>query len=273
MKLFLKVSNGGIKLTIKKEEKKITKLSEYMTYVEGLSDSYSFSRGQPGDYSLLPSALRKDSKGNRKYTRQSIAHFLNQFKINSQHYMETPWEINNVYEWMIYAQHYGIPTRLLDFTQSHIISLMFAVEKAFIDDGEEDVYVWFLDPKELNRLHSQRSEIFVLSTESEQELKLDDHNGPVAVQGRKLNMRINAQNGVFLYFQDTDQPLEEILHEDILRKMTICGKSKKNILVSLYSMGISFTHIYPELSSVSKDILMKDNISQHAKYIQEEEEI
>jgi len=246
-----------------------------MDFVEELSDEFSFSRGQPGAYSLLPSALRKDSDGNRKFTRRTILHFLEQFQINSQHYMETPRDIKSDYEWMVYAQHYGIPTKLLDFTQSHIISLMFAVEKAFVTDKKDenqDVYVWFLNPSELNRKNCQTSEVVLISDETDKNLKLEDHNGPVAVQGRKINTRINAQNGVFVYFQDSSEPLDEILDSSVLKKVTICGRSKKKILVSLYSMGITFTHVYPELSSVSKDILMKENINQYIKVLQEEGE-
>jgi hypothetical protein len=251
------------------QDEKITKLSDYMSYVEALPSEFSLSRGQTGDYPLLPSALRKDSKGNRKFTRQSVAYFLNQFKVNSHYYMESPWDIKNDYEWMIHAQHYGIPTRLLDFTQSHIIALMFAVEKAFEND-EKDAVVWFLDPKKINSLHSHRSDIIVLSNENEREIKLDDFNGPVIVQGRKLNNRINAQNGVFLYFQDTEMPLEvKVSANDTLRKVIISGKHKKDILASLYAMGIGFTQIYPELSSVSKDILMRDSISEYIRYSQE----
>lgn len=88
--------------------------------------------------------------------------------------------------------------------------------------------------------------------------------GPVVVQGRKLNVRINAQNGVFVYFQDADIELEAtIKNTDILRKVTISGESKKKILASLYSMGIGFTQVYPELQSVTKDILMNNNIRQY----------
>lgn len=95
-------------------------------------------------------------------------------------------------------------------------------------------------------------------------INLDDCNGPVAVQGRKLNVRINAQNGVFVYFQDRSDSLETIISdEDILRRVVIKGECKKDILVSLYSMGIGMTQIYTELSSVSKDILMRDNIKQY----------
>lgn len=41
----------------------IRKLSDYMTLVEALPNGYILSRGQTGDYPLLPSALRKDSRG------------------------------------------------------------------------------------------------------------------------------------------------------------------------------------------------------------------
>ncbi|UOW67891.1 FRG domain-containing protein [Paraclostridium bifermentans] len=243
------------------EEIVINKLSEFMEYVENLPREFILSRGQSNaKYELLPGALRLDENNNLKHTRQSIAYFLNEFKVNSHNYIDIPWDINNDYEWMVYAQHYGIPTRLLDFTNSHIISLMFAVEKAFED--EIDSVVWFLNPMNLNNTNCNRSEIITLS---EREVsRLDDYNGPIAIQGRKLNKRINAQNGVFVYFQDRSLPLNKSINDEgTLRKVIIKGESKKDILVSLYSMGIGMTQIYPELSSVAKDILMRDNIKQY----------
>ncbi len=239
----------------------INKLSEFMDFVEKLPREFSLSRGQDLKYNLLPGALRVDSNGKIKYTRQSIAYFLNEFKVNSHNYMISPWDIKNDFEWMIHAQHYGIPTRLLDFTYSHIISLMFAVENAFQEENPEDAAVWFLNPMRLNNNNCSRSQIITLS--SEENLRLDDYNGPVVVQGRKVNERINAQNGLFVYFQDRSEALEKTVGEEILRKIIIPGESKKDILVSLYSMGIGMTQIYPELSSVAKDILIKNNIKQY----------
>lgn len=113
---------GGKRLM---EEVYISKLSEFMDYVETLPKEFTLSRGQSNiNYGLLPGALRLDDNKKLKYTRQSIAYFLNEFKVNSHNYMNNPWELKNDYEWMIYAQHYGIPTRLMDFTNSHIISLI-----------------------------------------------------------------------------------------------------------------------------------------------------
>lgn len=245
------------------EEVYIEKLSEFMDYVEKLPKEFFLSRGQSNvNYELLPGALRKDSGGNKKYTRQSVAYFLNEFKVNSHNYMDKPWDVNNDYEWMIYAQHYGLPTRLLDFTNSHIISLMFAVVGAFNDYSDRDGVVWFVDPLKLNNKCCCRSQIITLS--ENESISLDDCDGPVVVQGRKLNERINAQNGVFVYFQDRSEALEDIIEDDsILKKVIIKGECKKDILVSLYSMGIGMAQIYPELASVATDIIMKYNIKQY----------
>lgn len=247
----------------------IEKLSEFMDYIEKLPNEFTISRGQKQDYDLLPGALRLDKNGNLKYPRQSVAYFLEEFKVNSHNYMTTPWDIKSNYEWMVYAQHYGLPTRLLDFTYSHIISLMFAVESAFEDSEEEveDAVVWFLNPLKLNNKHCSISKIITLSDSEHNQL--DDFNGPIVVNGRKLNERIDAQNGVFVYFQNESSALNKMIKdEEILRKVVIKKEFKKDILASLYTMGIGISQIYPELSSVVKDILIKDNIKQ---YLREEE--
>lgn len=242
---------------------KISKLSEYMSYVEGLPSEFSLSRGQSKNYPLLPSALRVDSSGNRRYSKRVIRNFLEQFKINSYQYMETPWAIKNEIEWMLYAQHYGIPTKLMDFTTSHVISLLFSVERSFQDDNDDDAVVYFLNPSTLNTKTKEQSQIINIS--GDEVINSEGHDGPFVVQGRKINSRVNAQKGLFVIFQDDDEALENTSNETILRKIVINGEDKKTILSSLYSMGISFTHIYPELSSVAKDILMQQDIADLAR--------
>jgi hypothetical protein len=238
---------------------KISKLSEYMSYVEGLPSEFSLSRGQSKNYPLLPSALRQDESGNRKYSKRVIRNFLEQFKINSYQYMDTPWDIKNEIEWMLYAQHYGIPTKLMDFTTSHVISLLFAVEKSFQDESEDDAVVYFLNPSALNSQIKQQSQIVNIS--GDEVISSEGHDGPFVVQGRKINSRVNAQKGLFVLFQDDDKSLDNSVDDSVLRKLIINTGYKKEILASLYSMGISFTHIYPELSSVAKDILMQQDIA------------
>ncbi|MCY8152512.1 FRG domain-containing protein [Bacillus paralicheniformis] len=239
----------------------IEKLSQFTEYVESLPKEFILSRGQGKEYELLPGALRLDKNKQRKYSRGAIQYFLNEFKVNCHNYVRKPININDDYEWMVYAQHYGIPTRLLDFTYSHVVSLMFAVENAFDDNEENNAEVWFLNPFELNNRFASRSDILNIS--NGEKINLDNYDGPVAFKARKLNDRINAQDGLFVYFQDNSLPLPELVDDKVLKRLLIKGPYKKDILSSLYSMGIGFTTLYPELQSVSRDIIMKKNILEY----------
>ena len=83
----------------------------------------------------------------------------------------------------------------MDFTTSHVISLLFAVEKAFQDDSESDAEVYFLNPAALNCKFKEQSTIINISSETE--FSSEGHDGPFVIQGRKLNSRVNAQKGLF----------------------------------------------------------------------------
>ena len=237
---------------------KIKTLSEYMEFVEDLDKNFCLSRGQTKEYSLLPSGLRLDENKKRKYSKKLLCYYLDEFKINSYNYIEKPGDIINDIEWMIYAQHYGLPTYLLDFSRAHIISLMFSVEDAFRLVNDENISnseVYFLNPYELNRKFAKYSD--VITTFDKIPLSVD---GPIAIQARKMNHRINAQNGLFVKFEDGDEPLETISDDGILKKIIIEPDNKRKILTSIFNMGIGFSHLYPELSYVVKDIMAKRNI-------------
>ncbi len=242
--------------------KEISKLSEYFEYIEDLPNNFTISRGQAKRHCLLPSALRLDKDGNRIYGKRQIKYFLDEFKNRSIRYIKEHTDQFSELEWMAYAQHFGIPTKLLDFSHSHIVSLLFSVEKAF-QSKNDDVVVWFIDPIALNSKNAELSKLINIS--QTMEFNSDGHEGPVVVQSRRLNDRINAQKGLFVYFNDNEQGLELLEDDSIVKKIIIKSESQKEILSSLHSTGIGFTHIYPELEYEVKDILMKQDINDYIK--------
>lgn len=235
-------------------------LSEYISALQTIPIDYQLSRGQSNDRPVLPSALRCDFDGKRLYSKSTIRSFLDEFKVNSFQYIENHSIPHEQYEWMVYAQHFGIPTQLLDFTYSHIISLMFAVEKAF-DYDEDDMnnaVVWFLNPQTLNEKTIRRTDIVDIVSGRD---ILESADGPVAVSSPKNNSRINAQNGVFVLFPYDSEPLDTFAStDDILIKVSIPHQNCKSLLSSLFRLGIRFSNLYPELTSVSKDILLKSRV-------------
>lgn len=248
----------------------VQSIQEYIDVVENLPD-YCLSRGQTADRRLLPTALRYDDDDKRIYSRSKVNCFLEDYKRNSAIYMLQGREPQNEYEWMVDAQHFGVPTRLLDFTYSHIISLMFAMEKAFSEvDLDKKAVVWFLNPKKINMYSMNRMDIINISTFGD--LKLDECEYPVVINCTKKNSRILAQNGAFVYFQHDTLALDEIdIAEGILKKVVIFYKDAKKILKNLYLLGLRFSSLYPELSSVSKDIILKNDVVEYMKEEQEDE--
>lgn len=93
---------------------------------------------------------------------------------------------------------------------------------------------------------------------------------PFVCTANRNNKRIAAQNGLFVCFKNGEYSLENIsIVADILRKVVIHRKYLKGILASLYRLGLRFNKVYPELTSISKDIKLEYDVKQ---YIQNNEE-
>src|SRR5262249_39579679 len=99
-------------------------------------------RGQrSADWPLLPSLLRPPNRSNTetiliKRFKQHAAPFLSSDRLEE-------------WEWLFLMQHYGVPTRLLDWTESPLVALYFAVEES---NDPTSSAVWCVYPHELNKI-------------------------------------------------------------------------------------------------------------------------
>lgn len=120
----------------------------------------------------------------------------------------TPKETDTL-EWLALMQHYGAPTRLLDFTYSFWIALFFALEYA-----DDDCVVWALNPRSLasndSGSHHTGNEFNYVLRENVLRGGFADrslyHDVPYYT-----NERLAIQNGTFVFSLNVDMTFQELM--------------------------------------------------------------
>lgn len=158
-------------------------------------------------------------------------------------------------------QHYGVPTRLLDWTESPLVALYFSVNSHEKKDGA----VWILDPVKLNQATKANPDDYkfvpafeddsvvsydTLSVESSPDLGIE----PMAVVATRNNARIQAQLGAFTISHHAKTKLENIGDGKHLRRYLIPATYKKRISDELEILAFGKFQIFPELSIVGETI-------------------
>ncbi len=196
---------------------------------------YTFRGLKDVDYHLITTLDRFG--GNIKWQRER--YLMREFSRRIHHYLQSESMPNTTVELLALMQHYGVPTRLLDFTKSPFIALYFAVCDTTI---EKDAAVWALmsrniEVNSLKRIREKDEELvrsigklqnsFIEFTKEPLFTKwfMNDkqivgyheikrhHEIIMQIDPLIMNKRLTLQQGLFLVSGSSCRPFEETLFD------------------------------------------------------------
>lgn len=219
-----------------------------------VADQPTWYRGHSDATWKLTPSISRDKK---TFAAENI--LTKRFKQNALRFLgsrpATEWD------WLFLMQHYGTPTRLLDWTESPLVGLYFAVNEEKHHD--KDGAIWCLLPKEMNHHAGHRPTNSMELPFIGVEQRLDEYlpakilqeqssfYQPMAAMCLRDSARIYAQLGVFTIIHREAVPVEEIGDAKHVWRIVIPKEKKRTLLEDLGYLSINQLTLFPELASVA----------------------
>lgn len=199
------------------------------------------------------------------------AHLLREFKRRYHHYAANEPHCDDALEWLSLMQHFGAPTRLLDWTYSLPVATYFALRNASLNPRTaKPAAVWYMEEewcatefqRALNRAGKNSDyadrhiEDFPQSEFRDIFMTPPQWEGVALVNPFRLNVRLGNQQGVFTAVGDVRKTYMENLcsfaaWQDHVKKLVIHVDAFKGILEQLTQTNVTNAALFPGLDGFS----------------------
>jgi len=197
-------------------------------------------RGQSQDWDLRPKLARLSLKGEVSNIEKLI---LNKFRRASYPLTEGVFNSDNNWDLIALAQHHGLPTRLLDWSNNALAALWFAVKDppSVVNGKQQNGVVWIL-----------KSQVSDYRTEN---------HGPLTnrttkiLRPRVVSRRISAQAGAFTVhrFNSTGNVIRLETHRSFSKKLIkiiVPYQNFPQMRHRLNILGVNHSTIFPDIDGL-----------------------
>ncbi len=202
-------------------------------------------RGQRESWALLPRVIGGGPRGSILKNEREL---FTSFKKEARKCLEPP--PNNDWDWLVIAQHHGLPTRLLDWSYSPKVALWFALEKYGEKGGDPEV--WVMNPKVEDTINSvEKSRPF-------------RGNRTKVFHPRIKIPRVVRQQGCFTLFKHVESSAKgfvaleknkKLRHR--LQRFRLAKYACLDALEHLETNGINRDNLYPNIDHEAEIIKLK----------------
>jgi hypothetical protein len=178
-------------------------------------------------------------------------------------------DVTDDWEILFLMRHYGMATRLLDWTSVLGVAVFFALRRAMPSDRP---HIWILNPYKLNDENEYvggrdfMAPKYINSGAGYGDILVDYEppgigwKHPFAIYPvTRWNARLHAQRGYFTIHGDINEPLDELM-PNCVRRVNIPKAAVQGGLSFLEVAGINDYSIFPDLEGLKNDIHRSNHI-------------
>jgi hypothetical protein len=237
----------------------LSDLKELVTAVEETSALFKYDtpwwRGHAkAEWSLQAQVFRSERRS-PEYEKTLIGEFVS--RAPSRSHRPCP-DSGDYFGWLFLAQHYGLPTRLLDWSENPLVAAYFAV----VHDQDNDGCIWALWPTRLNRVFDTATGLVQMRDPVIKKIaegaftgiKPKERAEVLAIDGQEIDLRMLAQMGRFTLHSDSTPLEQKTYNAEWLRRFIIPKEAKTTIRNQLSAFGVQLPNLFPDLGHLAEDL-------------------